>query len=49
VWPAFSARSINVAPDLSSARARVSEIVSTAIFSGMNCLLLSIPGMVFRQ
>jgi len=24
----------------------VSEIVSTAIFSGTNCLLLSIPGMV---
>src|SRR5262245_52151839 len=39
-------RSTNVAPDLSSSSARVSEIVSTAIFSGTNCLLLSIPGMV---
>jgi hypothetical protein len=33
---------------LSSASARVSEIVSTAILSGMNCLLSSIPGMTRR-
>jgi len=39
-------RSTNVAPDLSSSSARVSDIVSTAIFSGTNCLLVSIPGML---
>jgi len=31
-------RSASVEPDLSSASERVSEIVSTAILSGMNCL-----------
>src|SRR5262245_17196885 len=39
-------RSANVAPDLSSSSARVSEIVSTAIFSGTNCLVVSMPGML---
>src|SRR5437899_3146499 len=38
-------RSASVAPDLSSASSRVSDTVSTAIFSGTNCLLSSIPGM----
>ena len=38
-------RSTSVAPDLSSARSRVSDTVSTAIFSAMNCLLSSIPGI----
>src|SRR6476659_8036110 len=42
-------RSINVAPDLSSSSARVSEIVSTAIFSGTNCLLLSIPWCILTH
>ena len=46
VWPAARMRSTSVAPDLSSARSRVSETVSTAIFSGTNCRLLSMPGML---
>src|SRR5580700_1080859 len=33
------------APDLSSLSERVSEIVSTAIFSGTNCLVSSSPGI----
>src|SRR6266852_7144272 len=37
-------RSTKVSPDLSSASLRVSETVSTAILSGMNSLLWSIPG-----
>src|SRR5262249_2175018 len=43
--PAFSMRSTNLAPGWSPARARVSDTVNTAIFSGTNCLLLSMPGM----
>jgi hypothetical protein len=38
-------RSASVAPDLSSASARVSDTVSTAIFSGTNCLVSSMPAM----
>ena len=38
----------SVAPDLSSARSRVSETVSTANFSGMNCRAWSMPGMPLR-
>src|SRR5437870_6683052 len=34
-------RSASVVPDLSSASVRVSEIVSTAILSGTNCLVSS--------
>src|SRR5262249_29707389 len=34
-----------VVPDLSSAASRVSEIVSTAIFSGTNCRLSSMPAI----
>ena len=41
-------RSARVAPDLSSASARVSEIVNTAIRSGTNCLLSSMPAMPLR-
>src|ERR1700730_6678000 len=37
-------RSTKVAPDCSSASSRVSEMVSTAILSGMNSLLWSMPG-----
>src|SRR5579884_2775075 len=33
------------APDLSSLSERVSDTVSTAIFSGTNCLVSSMPGM----
>src|SRR4051812_10269218 len=43
--PAFSIRSASVPPDLSSSSLRVSEIVSTAIFSGTNGRLSSMPGM----
>src|SRR6202165_5173781 len=39
-------RSTRVAPDLSSARSRVSEIVSTANFSGTNGFVSSRPGIV---
>src|SRR5580704_7055262 len=35
----------STAPDLSSLSERVSEIVSTAIFSGTNCLVSSSPGI----
>src|SRR5262249_44259153 len=38
-------RSVSVAPDLSSAIWRVSDTVSTANFSGTNCLLSSVPAM----
>src|SRR5664279_2092133 len=38
-------RSTSVLPDLSSARSRVSDTVSTAILSGTNCLLSSMPGI----
>ena len=38
-------RSTKIAPDLSSVRSRVSETVSTAMRSGTNCLLSSMPGM----
>src|SRR5258707_12761516 len=38
-------RSTRVAPDLSSSAERVSDTVSTAILSGMNVLLSSMPGM----
>src|ERR1700688_964069 len=37
LWPAATIRSDSVVPDLSSASERVSEIVSTAMLSGMNC------------
>src|SRR5262249_6007616 len=43
--PAFSMRSTNLAPGWSPARARVSATVNTAIFSGTNCLLVSMPGI----
>ena len=45
VWPAFSMRSASVAPDLSSASSRVSDTVSTAILSGMNGRVSSMPGI----
>src|SRR5271169_3094204 len=45
LWPAPSMRSCNSAPDLSSARSRVSETVSTAIASGTKGLAGSRPGM----
>src|SRR5215510_1242318 len=45
IWPAALMRSESVAPDLSSARSRVSEMVSTANLSGTNGLLGSIPAM----
>src|ERR1700722_1089665 len=35
----------STAPDLSSLSERESEIVSTAIFSGTNCLVSSSPGI----
>src|SRR5580704_19730054 len=35
----------STAPDLSSLSERLSEIVSTAIFSGTNCLVSSSPGI----
>ena len=38
-------RSASSAPDLSSASSRVSETVSTAILSGTNCRVSSMPGM----
>ena len=38
-------RCTSTAPDLSSLSERVSEIVSTAIFSGTNCLVSSSPGI----
>src|SRR5262249_38177515 len=44
-WPAARMRSINTAPDLSSAASRVSETVSTAIFSGTNRRLSSMPAI----
>src|SRR5262249_49101711 len=44
--PAFSTRSARVVPDLSSANERVSDTVRTAILSGTNCLVSSIPGMI---
>src|SRR4029077_1042471 len=44
-WPAARMRSISVAPDLSSAVSRVSDTVRTAIFSGTNCRLSSMPGI----
>src|SRR5260370_23370939 len=47
-WPALVMRSASVAPDLSSSTERVSDTVSTAIWSGMNCLLSSMPGMANR-
>src|ERR1700736_1099663 len=37
LWPAATIRSDSVVPDLSSASERVSEIVNTAMLSGMNC------------
>jgi hypothetical protein len=50
-WPAAAIRSTSVVPDLSSASSRVSDTVSTAIFSGTNGLLSSMPGMfdLWRQ
>src|SRR5207244_3533119 len=42
LWPAAVSRSASVVPDLSSASERVSEIVSTAMLSGTNCLVSSI-------
>ena len=48
-WPAFSMRSTSVAPDLSSAKSRVSETVSTAILSGTNVRLWSMPGTSFHS
>src|ERR1700674_1655268 len=39
-------RSTRVAPDLSSARSRVSEIVSTANLSGTNGFVSSRPGII---
>src|SRR5664279_3371749 len=38
-------RSTSVLPDLSSANSRVSDTVSTAILSGTNCRVSSMPGM----
>src|SRR5271154_2215721 len=38
-------RCTSTAPDLSSLSERESEIVSTAIFSGTNCLVSSSPGI----
>src|SRR6202167_4603012 len=46
--PAATIRSASVAPDLSSASERVSEIVSTAMLSGTNCLASSIELMSSR-
>ncbi|MGY4425849.1 hypothetical protein ACVWY2_008298 [Bradyrhizobium sp. JR6.1] len=46
LWPAAVRRSTNVVPDLSSASVRVSEIVSTAMLSGMNVLDSSIEDMI---
>src|SRR6516165_4180075 len=45
LWPAAVRRSASVAPDLSSARMRVSEIVNTAMLSGMKFLDSSIDAM----
>src|SRR5215470_11845630 len=45
-WPAFSIRSASVAPDLSSPVERVSDTVSTAIWSGTNPLLSSMPDIL---
>ena len=42
-------RSASVAPDLSSASSRVSETVSTANFSGTNCLALVDAGPYSRR
>src|ERR1043165_1809175 len=47
-WPARSMRSTSVAPDLSSASARVSDTVSTAIFKGMNWRDSSMPGIALE-
>src|SRR3979411_3110594 len=44
--PAAVSRSESVVPDLSSASERVSEIVSTAMLSGMNCFVLSVDDMI---
>src|SRR6266581_1502133 len=44
-WPADRMRSTRVAPDLSSFSSRVSETVSTAIFSGTNGFDSSMPGI----
>src|SRR5579862_101664 len=41
-------RCTRTAPDLSSLSERESEIVSTAILSGTNCLVSSSPGMSVR-
>src|ERR1700738_400599 len=44
-WPAAVSRSASVVPDLSSSSERVSEIVSTAMLRGTNCLVWSITDM----
>src|SRR5579871_966741 len=46
LWPAAVRRSTSVPPDLSSAAERVSEIVSTAMLSGMELLDSSIDAMM---
>src|SRR3954467_9177122 len=47
--PAAFMRSESIAPDLSSAISRVSDTVSTANFSGTNCLLWSRPAILAYQ
>src|SRR5476649_633233 len=44
-WPAARMRSASVLPDLSSVSSRVSDTVSTAILSGTNCRVSSMPGI----
>ena len=44
LWPAAVSRSASVVPDLSSSSERVSDTVSTAMFSGTNCLAWSAIG-----
>src|SRR6201986_1441337 len=48
-WPAAVSRSASVVPDLSSASERVSEIVSTAMLSGMKARVSSVEDIVSLQ
>ncbi len=45
-WPALTIRSANASPEVSFAAVRVSDTVSTAIFTGMNGRLSSIRAMM---